>query len=548
MTRFDQWRDRIAAQGIERGEIDAAQETAEALAHQIHDRPSDPTEPVDTGAHQAVLAGLAATAPPPISGDASAPTGPQGGPPGTIEALAAALRVGEVTAVELAERCLESLERGHAALNVLARAEPEDALAQARAADATLQASRRSGAVPPPLTGIPMAHKDLYGRQGWLLEAGSTILKGHRARVTASAIAALDRAGAVDMGRLNTVEFALGPDGRNIHTGHIRNPWNPAHVTGGSSSASGAAVASGAVPAALGSDTGGSVRLPAAACGVVGVKPTAGLIGRSGVFPLSGALDTVGPLTQTVRDAALMVQAMTGHDPQDPQSVARTPVDLMARIEDGLGGLRAALVERPFFDPVSDEIAGAVREAAGVMAAEGARVETVEMPGMAFTNVLNIAITNAEGATQHRAWMAERAAEYGRETLGRLMAGLFLPATAYLAAMAQRAPYLRAVLETVFADHDVILTPVWPADPPRIEGDDAESYHARVQHVGHCTRPFNYLGLPSVVLPCAVSAAGLPIALQIVGRPYEEALLLRAARGFERARAFGQEHRPAVSV
>ncbi|MEL6233335.1 MAG: amidase [Pseudomonadota bacterium] len=559
MTTAQNWAAILAAQGIAEAEIDAARNSADAIAQKIHDLPSDPTRSIDPVSHQAVLQSLTEQAPAEgagtgagtgagpgsATGSASATPVPQDhGLPETIEDMARSLQAGEITAVELAERAAARLEACHTALNAVARLEMERALTQAKAADAQFAALRRSGETPSPLLGIPVAHKDLYARAECLMEAGGTILKGHIASQTAASIQALDRAGAVDMGRVNTVEFALGPDGRNIHTGAIRNPWQPAHVTGGSSSGSGAAVGFGAVPAALGSDTGGSVRLPAAACGVVGVKPTAGLIGRSGIFPLSGSLDTAGPLTGCVRDAAVMIQAMTGPDPLDPQSVARPATDLLAMLEDGLGTLRIGLAETPFFDPVTDEIAQAVEAAAGLAAAEGAALSRIEMPGIADANIRTIAITNTEGAAQHRTWMARRAQEYGRETLGRLMSGLFIPGITYATASAGRALLLRHLLDTVFRDVDLVMTPVWPCDPPRIEGDDAGSYHQRVQLLGHCTRPVNYLGLPAVVLPCAVSAAGLPIAVQFIGRPFEEALLLRAARGYERARAFRAEHSP----
>ncbi|MEM9198258.1 MAG: amidase [Pseudomonadota bacterium] len=540
------WTACLTEQGIEPAEISSAQQAAQELAAQIETLSTDPFTSVDPASHQVALA-RQVSLDSFVANDVAAPASSDDAPR-TIEEMAAALSSGAISAVELAEQGLARLAQGHASLNILARAETESALAHARAADARIAALKSLGDRPPPLMGIPTAHKDLYMRAGWLMEAGSAILKGNRASITSSAVTALDRAGMTDLGRVNTVEFALGPDGRNVHTGDVRNPWDPTRVTGGSSSASGAAVASGAVPAALGSDTGGSVRLPAAACGVVGVKPTAGLIGRSGVWPLSGSLDTVGPLTQTVRDAALMLQAMSGPDPLDPQSVTRPPKDLLAGIEGGVHGARVALIMRPFFDPVTPEIGAAVEAAAALLAGEGAELRQVDLPELGILNQLNIAITNAEGATQHSPFMATRAAEYGRETLGRLMSGLFLPATTYLAAQTRRAAWLDWVLEKAFGDNQILMTPVWPCDPPLIAGDTAESYHARVQFLGHCTRPFNYLGLPSVVLPCALSAAGLPIAIQLIGRPFSEDTLLRTARAYERARAFREDHRPAVLV
>ncbi|MEO1688892.1 MAG: amidase, partial [Pseudomonadota bacterium] len=434
------WVDLLARQGVPDPDVAAASQAAAAIAAEIAALPSDPAVPMDAAGFPSLMARAAAEAP-------STPAASPSSPPEGIEAVAGRLRAGEISAAELAEAALVRLEAADLALNAVARLEPEAALAQAREADVRLAAARASGETPPPLLGIPLAHKDLYARAGWTMEAGSRILAGHRASRTATSIAALDRAGAVDLGRLNTVEFALGPDGNNVHTGAVLNPWDPARLPGGSSSGSGAAVAAGAVAAALGSDTGGSTRLPAAACGIVGVKPTAGLIGRGGVWPLSGALDTVGPLAAGVRDAALLVQAMTGHDPQDPQSVARAPTDLMAGIEDGLAGLRVGVLRALFFDDLPTDIAKTVEAALALMEAEGAALADAALPGIETANMLTVALINAEAAAQHRAWLADRPTDYGPETLGRLLSGLFLPASAALAALDGRAPMLQAALD-----------------------------------------------------------------------------------------------------
>ncbi|MCL5778294.1 amidase [Limibaculum sp. FT325] len=545
MTDMTDWGAVLARQGVPEAMIDGARAmaarhsaVAEGLAH-------DPAEPADPSVFPAALAAEAAR---PATGGGAAPAPMAPAPADAtlgagVEAIAALVRNRAVSAVELAERHLDALGRVGPRLNAVARLEPEAALAQARAIDARLARGDEVG----PLAGVPMAHKDLYGREGWLLEAGSRILRGHVATRTATAIRALDAAGAVDLGRLNTVEFALGPDGRNAHTGPVRNPWNPAHLPGGSSSGSGACVAAGAVPAALGSDTGGSIRLPAGACGLVGLKPTAGLIGRSGVFPLAGSLDTVGPLCRSVRDAALLTQTMAGFDADDPQSQHRPPVDLMADIEDGLAGLRIGVAESYFFDPLDEATRAQIGAAADLMAAEGARVSRVAIPGIELANRLNVVLINVEAATQHRAWLGTRAADYGPETLGRMAAGLFVSAPAYLAALGRRARLLRAALDGPFGEVDAILAPVWPFEPPAIDAD-AGAPGVRAEDLGHCTRPFNYLGLPAVTLPCGVSANGLPVGFQLVGRPFAEATILRAARGYERARRFLDEHRPAVTA
>ena len=459
----------------------------------------------------------------------------------TIEAAVARVAAGEAVSA-LATAHLDALARVGDSLNAVARREPEAAAQMAARLD-DLSPDHRG-----PLHGAPLAHKDLYGREGWRLEAGLKVMQGHRATQTATSIAALDRAGALDLARLNTVEAALGGEGLNAHTGPVRNPWNPAHVTGGSSSGSGAAVAAGAVPAALGSDTGGSIRLPAAACGLVGLKPTAGLIGRSGVFALSGTLDTVGPLTRTVRDAALLTNAMAGHDPADPQSVARPLVDHLHGIEDGLRGLKIGLPDRYFLDPVVPEVAARLDAARALLEAEGARVTSVSAEGFETANRLAMLIIGVEAAAQHAPLLATRAAEYGPVTRRRLMPGLFQDAGAYLRALGRRASLLREALDGPFAQIDALFLPTWTMEIPTIaELEESVANGGKAaEDIGHCTRPVNLLGCPAISVPCGLTPNGLPTAFQLVGRPFSEPLLLRMARGFERAFSFLEDHSPQI--
>ena len=451
----------------------------------------------------------------------------------------------DFTAAEVSVATLDALSQAGARLNAVARLEPEATQAQAEAADA----ARPTGSAPDaPLLGVPLAHKDLYGRQGWVMEAGSTILRGHVATQTAFACTALDRAGALDLGRLNTVEFALGAEGLNAHTGPVKNPWNPEHVTGGSSSGAAAAVACGAIAGALGSDTGGSIRMPSAACGLVGLKPTAGLVSRSGVFALSGSLDTVGPLTRTVTDAALMLAALAGHDPADPQSIARPPVDYTATLEDGLHGLRIGVPRHYFDDPLSPEVALRMDEARTLLQGEGGILVPVDLPGIDIANRLNMLIIGVEAATQHAAWLATRAGDYGPVTRMRMVAGLFQPAGAYLRALERRASLLAETLTGALSQVDMIFAPTWPIEVPRIDAAEASVLPGGTgaEDLGHCVRPVNFLGLPAIALPAGLTANGLPTGFQLIGRPFSEALLLRAARAHERAFAFWQDHRPAT--
>ncbi len=462
----------------------------------------------------------------------------------TIEEQAAGLRAGALTASDLTARTIEGLEGLGRRLNALARTEPDHALA------AAARRETGGGAASPPLSGIPLAHKDLYLREGWTIEAGSRLLEGVRARDTAQVCRRLDQTGAIDCGRLNTVEFGLGTTGHNEITGHVRNPWNPDYVTGGSSSGSAASVAAGLLPAALGSDTGGSVRLPAAACGLVGLKPTSGLLGRSGVIPLSHSLDTVGPLTRTVRDCAIVLQAIAGHDPQDPASARVEIPDYLLEIEEGIEGLRLGVPENYFLRPIDRDVAATFEVARKALSVLGAREKGVTVAEVARANRVATTVIAVEGAAVHGGWLKDRAQDYGPQTLGRLMAGLFIPAEAYLRALEFRRRFARQTLEGVFREVDLILTPMWPYRLPTIAESDLSGNPGFSDFViasGHCSRPVNLLGFPAITLPAGSCSNGLPIGIQLIGRPFEEALLLRAARTLERELRFW-DRKPPVSV
>lgn len=465
---------------------------------------------------------------------------------GTIEENAHGLRTRDVTSAALTEATLDGLESLGRRLNAVARVEPDHARAHAADRDARL----RDGADHGPLFGVPLAHKDLYLRQGWTVEAGGNFLTGVPAGETAHVCQRLDAAGSVDCARLNTVEFGLGTTGHNEITGNVHNPWNPDYITGGSSSGSAAAVAAGLVPAALGSDTGGSVRLPAAACGLVGLKPTFGLIGRSGVFPLAHSLDTVGPLTRTARDCAIMTQALAGHDPADPDSARHDIPDYLAEIDGGIDGVRVGIPGDYFLDPVDGDVAAAFDAARRLLGALGAGDREVGVARVEFANRATTLIIAVEGAAVHGGWLENRAGEYGSQTLGRLMAGLFVPAEAYVRALEFRRRFARQVLDGVFQEVDLLLTPMWPYKLPTIAASDLKGNPDSADLVtasGHCSRPVNLLGFPAITVPVGRCSGGLPIGIQLIGRPFEEALLLRAARAVEREIDFWNE-KPKLSV
>ena len=453
----------------------------------------------------------------------------------SLAELAAAIRAKRVSAVEATEASLKRLKRlgGPDRLNCVASLDEEGALRQARAADVALGLGRVLG----PLHGVPLAHKDMFFRKGRASGCGARFLADVPAEATAAVLERLDAAGALEIGRLAMVEFALGLTGHNAVAGTPRNPWNPAHITGGSSSGAAAAVAARLVFGAFGSDTGGSIRFPAACCGVVGFKPTYGRVSRFGALPLSFSLDTVGPIARTVADCALLFQAVAGFDSRDAGASRRPVPDVGAGLEGGVRGLRVGVPKSYFYDPVQPEMAELVRASLDVFRSQGARVVEVAIPDIAAANSLTLLVTATEGAAAHMPWLAARAGDYGTQTLARLVAGLLIPASAYLEALAWRKAIVREFCTEVFAACDVLHAPVMVAAPPTIAESDigANPGFARAMTtMGHCTRPFNFLGLPAISVPCGFAANGLPAAFQLAARPFAEDVLLRAARAYER--------------
>ena len=399
------------------------------------------------------------------------------------------------------------------------------------------------------LAGVPLAHKELYRREGWPDEGGSQSFEGAVAAETAHTIDKLDQAGAIDCGRLVSVEFALGVTGHNDYAGTPKNPWHEDYICGGSSSGSAAVVAAGIVPAALGSDTGGSIRLPAAACGLVGIKPSYGLVSRQGIFPLSNSLDTAGPLARSVEDAAIMLEAICGYDQRDQASIKTKETSLLAELDDGVDGLRIARVERYFLDEVEQDVADATDAVFDVFAQLGAVVRDADLEGMSLANSLNVLLIAYEAAQVHHDHLLRQHEHMNQQTIMRVMTGLFTEDHDAEKLKALRAEMARVVINDLFAEHDILMTPVWPFLLPTIEESDVGANPEAaplMQKIGHNTRPFNFLGLPAVVLPIGFDKNGLPLSVQLVGRPFSEDILLRAARALERHFAFWDQ-RPDLS-
>ena len=397
-----------------------------------------------------------------------------------------------------------------------------------------------------PLYGVPLAHKELFGRVkindgAWPNEGGSESLKGELAKQTASVIHSLDQAGAVDCGRLVSVEFGLGVTGHNEYSGTPKNPWNENYVCGGSSSGSSSIVASGIVPAALGSDTGGSVRLPAAACGLVGIKPTQGLISRNGVFPLSETLDTVGPLARSVEDAAEILQIIAGYDPVDQLSIDIEIPDFKFGMDNGISGLKIGLPEKYFLRGSDAEMSDFTFSSFRISEKLGAKCCDIVIPDIESTNELNMLLISTEAAKLHKETVISKHKFLNEQTLMRILPGMFTKDSDLQKLKQFRIDYISRILSEVFTKVDVIMTPVWPVSLPKIDESDVganpEANHL-VKRVGHNTRPINFLGLPSICLPTGFDKNGLPVSVQLIGKPFSEKTLIRVARTLEREYCF----------
>ena len=440
----------------------------------------------------------------------------------------------EITATALLDACLAEIDAHEDTVNATIWIDREGAHEAAAAADKQVAAGVTLGK----LHGIPLAHKDMYYQAGKVSTCGSMIRGEWVAERTATVLERLHDAGSITFGGLNMAEFAQNPTGHNRHHGDCHNPWNPPFITGGSSSGSGAAVAARFTFAALGSDTGGSIRLPASACGVVGLKPTQTRISRAGVMPLSFSHDNVGPLTRTVRDCARVTGLIAGHDPADPTSAAEPVPDYEAALTGDLRGMRVGLVTNAALKGSDEAVVAAIAEAARVLEGRGATVVPVELPYMDAVAAYGGIVSRCEGATIHSRWMRERPQDYAVHLSARMYAGFAIPAVYYVEALSARGPMLRAVVGEAFANVDVLVLPTIPTVLPTLAETDIDQgppgTETRFLAVSHNTRPFNYLGLPALSVPCGLDPNGCPIGLQIVGRPFAEARVLTVGDAYQR--------------
>ena len=436
--------------------------------------------------------------------------------PSDISTALEHLHTGTLTEAELTDACFQAIERLNPEINAfitILRPEQSETLSKGK------------------LSGIPIAIKDLYETAGIRTTCGTTFFKDYIPENDSAVVEKLKAAGAFIAGKTNTHEIALGVTGVNPHFGAVRNPWDLARITGGSSSGSAAAVAAGMCLAAVGTDTGGSLRIPASLCGVVGLKPTYGRVSLRGVFPLSWNLDHAGPLTRTVKDAAIILQVIAGYDELDPGS-ANIPVDdYLYGIEGGVKGWRIAVLTGDYARDSDPEVSDAVRAATQVFEFLGAQMEPVEMNFLREAALANGMMVQADGAAFHRERLAENPLGFGEDVRQRLQTGAALTSAEYSLARRTQAE-MRRRMEIFFDKYDLLLTPTTPIPALLIEGNDALEQARRLTRF---TAPFNLTGLPAVSIPCGFTSAGLPIGLQIISEAWGEAKVLQAGHAFEQA-------------
>lgn len=454
----------------------------------------------------------------------------------SLTQVAKAIADKRVSSREVTQSCLDRIARVQPRLNAFVSVEADAALAAAGAADAELAEGHSRGV----LHGVPLAHKDMYYDEGHVVTCGSLIRRDWVATSTATALQRLKDAGTVRLGSLQMVEFAYGPLGHNAHYGAVHNPWNVDHVTGGSSSGSGSAVAARLTFAALGSDTGGSIRMPAHFCGVTGLKTTVGLVSRAGVMPLSQSLDTVGPLAESAEDCALLLGLMAGADPADPTAVVGLVPNYGAATQDPVKGLTIGIPKAFYVDDLDPEVAGILDNTIATLKDEGVDIVAVDLPDQRQLTAACQLVLATEAAALHKRWMIERPGDYGAQVLMRLQNGFAIPGVSYLEAMRWRGPALAAHLAAI-AGVDAVLAPVAPFAAPTIAETDvgnSTGAEALIQQITRFTRPVNYLGLPALSIPCGFTKSGLPVGMQLIGRPFDEAMLLRIGAAFQRATDF----------
>lgn len=453
----------------------------------------------------------------------------------------------QVSPVELTQACLERIGRLDRGLNSFTAVTAEAALTSARDAEMEIGRGEWRG----PLHGIPIALKDLIDTAGVRTTAASAVLKERVPLQDAEVVRRLKRSGAVLLGKLNMHEFAFGASSAFSCFGPVRNPWDPAVSAGGSSGGSAAAVAAQLCYAALGSDTGGSIREPAACCGIVGLKPSYGRVSTTGVIPLSWSLDHVGPMTRTVADAALVLQVIAGYDREDPGSCDREVPDYSADLEGTTAALRLGIPRDYFYEGLHPDIESAMQAALGVLAKLTRSQHEVRplAADASYASVMEpyVAVFSAEAYEFHKQYVTQSPELYQTATLRRLRAAADVTLSAYLQAR-RRLDQMRHAVTSCFAEVDLLITPSMTVPPYTLtELGDPDAARALELRMLHNTRPLNFLGLPAISVPCGFTVGNVPIGLQIIGPAGGEASVLRLARAYERATRWHRQVPPAAA-
>ncbi len=445
----------------------------------------------------------------------------------TLAKAAELVRTKKVSPVELTRAHLDRIRRVDPALNSFLTVTEEIALEQAKSAEQAVQQENHLG----PLHGIPVALKDLFETKGIRTTAGSLFFKDHVPDEDATLVQRLATAGAVLLGKLNLHEWAGGVTNENPHYGNCNNPWDVERIPGGSSGGCGAALAAELCLGAYGSDSGGSIRIPASLCGVVGLKPTYGRISLKGAVPLSWHLDHAGPMARVVHDVALLLQAAAGYDPDDPACAPAPVDDFAAGLAEGVEGWRIGLAQGPYFEQADPEVRQAVEAAALLFEGLGARVTAVQVEEAADAWRANGSILLSDAAAFHHQRLKSEPEKFSPDIRERLQTGAGFKAVDY--AQARRTQHLlRRHFERLFNEFDLLLTPATPVAALVRDGTDAVD---RARLLTRFTAPFNLIGLPALSLPCGFNDEGLPLGLQLVAGPWQEARVLQAGHAYERA-------------
>lgn len=445
-------------------------------------------------------------------------------------------RAGEISAADMTRSVIERIRRFDDQIRSFITVDAKRALESAAALDQEATTNQWRGR---PLHGASIAFKDIFRVDGCSTSCGTADPDYFGHGQEATVVSRLKSAGAISLGKLNMSELAVGPFGDNSHYGDVRNPWNLACCAGGSSSGSAAAVAAGLALGTLGSDTGGSIRVPAACCGVVGLKPTYSRVSRAGAMPLSWSLDHVGPIARTVRDVAVLLQIIAGHDRLDPTS-SRVPVpDYGAALERTISGIRIGVPANYFFEHIDPEIEVGVRDSVRVFRKLGADVRDIYLPDLELlTGIANL-ISRCESAAIHWERLSRQPNGLQPSARSRFERGRQVSTYDYLEALRLRISASSKFISQVFSKVDALITPVIP-EPAPIRADviagTAETVTSRVLQFTRLCRPFNALGLPALSVPCGFSSQGLPLAFQLIGRPFDEATVLQLGHAFEKAR------------